>query len=112
MWLAGHFFNNALFRMVALVEISLKTLFQRQMNMEPPDNYGWLADWYKKKFAGKLGYIGRARARVNKFKHEQRDRTKPKALETYVDGLKAFDELLLLMSFIVEAEQPVAAERR
>ena len=103
-WLAGHYFNNALFRMVALAEITLKTLFEREMNMKPPDNYWWLVDWYKKNFAKKLDFIGRARERVNKFKHVPRDRTRPMALDTYADGLKAFEELLVLMSFIVEAQ--------
>jgi len=100
MWLAGYYFNNALLRMVALAEITLKLLFEREMKMKSPNNYWCLVGWYKRKFAGKLKYIASARARVNKFKHDPRDRTKPKALESYADGLKAFKELLKLMSLI------------
>jgi hypothetical protein len=101
-WLAGHCFNNALFRMVALAEITLNDLFKQEMGMEPPFmRYDWLVKWYETKHLGKLKFIGKARARVNKFKHEKRDRSKPKALETYSDGLIAFEELLVLMDLVI-----------
>ncbi len=110
-WLAGHFFNNALFRMVALAEITLNDLFQRKMNLDPPRNgYGWLVDWYGITCAGTLEYMNKARARVNKFKHHERQRAKAKPLETYDDGLRAFEELLTLMRQLVEAEQRVPAD--
>jgi hypothetical protein len=111
-WLAGHYFNNALFRMVALSEISLRTLFYREAkmspNLEPPINYWWLVDWYEGKFERKLKYIHKARRRVNKFKHDPRERQGPKALETLGDGFLALEELLLLMSVL--ATPPELAE--
>lgn len=88
--------------MVALAEITLNHLFRREMGMEPPFmRYDWLVKWYEAKHSGKLEFIGKARTRVNKFKHEKRERNKPKALETYSDGLKAFDELLVLMNLVI-----------
>lgn len=102
-WTAGYYFNNALFRMVALAEITLQTLFKREMGLEPPFmRYGWLADWYKIRFAGTLDKIANARTRVNRFKHEDRlgSRPKAKALEKYDDALEALNELLALLTTI------------
>jgi len=111
-WLSGHFFNNALFRMVALVEIALKTLFEQRMHMTAPNNYWWIVDWYKANFQGTLGYVKRARQRVNTFKHEPRDYEKVPKLETLADGIQAFHELLELLSHVVEAEQTNSADAK
>ncbi|HEU4933750.1 MAG TPA: hypothetical protein VFT48_16815 [Pyrinomonadaceae bacterium] len=102
-WLAGHFFNNALFRIVALAEITLNELFEREFQMEPPRQiYDWLAKWYTQKHGKKLDWIKKSRERVNRFKHRKRARQETKPLEEYEHGLKAFEELLTLMSISVK----------
>jgi len=38
-WESGYYFNNAMFRMVALAEIALKVLFEKKAKMKPPPSY-------------------------------------------------------------------------
>lgn len=99
-WIAGYFFNNAMFRMVALTEIGLKVLFEKRMKMKAPDDYWWLSNWYKSSFNMTLNNIQNARRRVNKFKHEPRLGTRRKKFETINEGIDAFKELLSLLEQI------------
>lgn len=100
-WIAAYYFNNALFRTVALTEIGLKVLFEKKMKMEPPPkSYQWLADWYKTDSGMTLNNIANARKRVNKFKHEPRRRINKKKFETMREGIDALKELLLLLEKI------------
>ncbi len=99
-WIAGYFFNNAMFRMVALTEIGLKILFEKTMKMKAPDDYWWLCNWYESTFNMKLSNIQNARRRVNKFKHEPRFGKRKKKFETISEGIDAFKELLSLLEQI------------
>ena len=100
-WEAGYFFNNAIFRMVALAEIGLKVLFKRKTTIDAPDNYWWLSKWYENTFTQKLGNIQNARKRVNHFKHDTRSKNKNnKVFEKMSEGIKAFQELLSLLEHI------------
>jgi hypothetical protein len=99
-WLSGYFFNNAMFRMVALAEIGLKILFEKHMKLEAPDNYHWLSGWYGKTFSGKLTNINNARTRVNHMKHEIRKERKKSKFEKIGEAIKAFDEVLTLFEKI------------
>lgn len=96
-WESGYYFNNAVFRMVALAEIALKVLFEQKMKMKPPPSYPWLSGWYETSYGNRLSGINSARSRVNKFKHEPRHRTVKKKFESMQEGVDAFEELLLLL---------------
>jgi len=99
-WIAGYFFNNAMFRIVALAEIGLKILFEKKTKMKAPGDYGWLSQWYERTFTMKLDNIQFARRRVNKFKHEPRGKGKKKKFETMREGIDALKELLSLLEQI------------
>ena len=99
-WVAGYFFNNAMFRMVALTEIGLKVLFEKRMKMQAPNDYWWLSNWYESAFKMKLNNIQNARRRVNKLKHKPRIGTRNKRFETMSQGIEAFKELLALLEQI------------
>jgi hypothetical protein len=106
---AGHYFNNGLFRIVGLAEISLNLLFKARMDVDPPRDYGWLSKWYLKQFGNSLSYIDKARKRVNKMKHQERNLDKIHPLESIKDGLAAFNELLELMEELAESNQTASA---
>ena len=99
-WESGYYFNNAMFRMVALTEIALKVLFQQKAKMKSPPPYPRLWEWYETSYGKTLSNINRARRRVNKFKHEPRSRTTKKRFESMQEGIDAFEELLLLLEQI------------
>jgi len=99
-WLAGYYFNNAMFRMVALTEIGLKILFEQKMKVKPPKDYGWLSKWYLMVFGKNLINVQNARSRVNKQKHELRGTKNSKQFESMKDGIYAFNELLSLLEDI------------
>jgi hypothetical protein len=99
-WESGYYFNNAMFRMVALTEIALKELFERKMEIEPPPSCPWLTKWYETTYERRLNNINAARKRVNKFKHERRSKIPTKKFETMQEGVDAFEELLLLLEQI------------
>jgi hypothetical protein len=96
-WESGYYFNNAMFRMVALTEIALKVLFERKVKMKPPPSYPWLSKWYETSYGNRLSNVNSARSRVNKFKHEPRSRATKKKFESMQEGVDAFEELLLLL---------------
>ena len=98
-WLAGYYFNNALLRIAALAEISLKCLFEQHTGFESPRNYRWLADWYEKEFSTKITNLDRTRQEINVFKHEH-PRRRQRKLETIEEGLAAFSELLEVMNHV------------
>lgn len=99
-WLSGYFFNNAMFRMVALAEIGLKILFEKHIKLDAPDNYHWLSCWYRKAFHGNLTNINNARTRVNQFKHKPRDLSQRSKFKKIGEGIKALGELLTLLENI------------
>jgi len=80
-WIAGYYFNNAMFRIVALAETGLKVLYTRETKKKAPeDNYAYnnlLLPWYEGRY-GILHNLKNARKQVNKFKHRNRDRMRPK----------------------------------
>lgn len=86
--------------MVALAEIGLKILFEKQMKMAAPDNYHWLSGWYEKTFPGKLTNINNARTRVNHFKHKPRKERQRNKFEKMGEAIKALGELLTLLENI------------
>lgn len=99
----GYYFNNALFRTVALAEIGLKFLYTKETNKKPPkqkDVYYVLKDWYTAKYSMPLAAITSARQQVNDFKHKARGSQKAKHLETIRDAFTAIDELLTLLEQI------------
>lgn len=105
LWRAGYFFNNALLRMVALAEIGLKVLYKKCKRETPPEeNYWKLAKWYESNFNNELTYLNKARYQVNRYKHEPRDPTKERELESMDEGILAFRELLSLMSGLAKAK--------
>ena len=106
---AGHYFDNGLFRMVGLAEISLNVLFKAHMDIDPPRDYGWLSRWYVKQFGNSLSHIAKARKRVNKMKHQERDLDEVHPLESMEDGLAAFNELLELMEQVAKSNQTASA---
>ena len=99
-WEDGYYFNNAMFRVVALTEIALKELFEQKTKMKPPPTYPWLCEWYEAIYKRKLSNINNARKRVNKFKHERRSRIIAKKFKTMQEGIDAFEELLLQLEQI------------
>jgi len=99
-WIAGYFFNNAMFRIVALAEIGLIILFEKKEKKQAPRDYRLLSQWYEKTFTMKLKKVQLARKRVNKFKHEPRSAVKNKKYETMREGIDAFKELLSLLEQI------------
>jgi hypothetical protein len=100
-WEGGYYFNNAMFRMVALAEIALQVLFERKMKMKPPPkSYHWLVGWFEASYKARLNNIGKARTRVNKFKHEPRQRRTRKKFETMKEAVDALKELLSLLEQI------------
>lgn len=102
-WIAGYYFNNALFRSVALAEIGLKVLYTKETKKKPPtgrDIYYRLKDWYTAKYSMNLTTITRARQQVNDYKHDTRGSTNIKHLETMDDAIVALNELLALLEKI------------
>jgi hypothetical protein len=105
-WKAGYFFNNALLRIVALTEIGLKALFEKQTNVQPPNDYWWLVEWYKRTNDNSLSYLNKARKQVNRFKHKLRDAQREPYLESMQDGICAFEELISLMKTLIKQRNP------
>jgi hypothetical protein len=102
-FVAGFYFNNSVFRIVALAEIGLKVLFEKKMKLPAiKRDYKWLKEWYEKTFNKKMDNIQSARKRVNVFKHEPRSVNLQKKFETIEDGIAALEELLLLLEKIIE----------
>jgi hypothetical protein len=102
-WIAGYYFNNALFRIVALAEIGLKVLYTKETKKEPPtgrDVYYRLKNWYSAKFNMNLTTITKARQQVNDYKHHTRGSTNIKHLETMHDAIVSLYELLALLEKI------------
>ena len=95
---AGHYFNNGLFHIVALAEISLNDLFKTRQHINPPKDYWWLSDWYMKEFGNSLSHIQNARTQVNWMKHHPRSKTRQ--AYSMKDGLLAFGELLSLLEVL------------
>ena len=105
-WVAGYYFNNSLLRMAASAEIGLKELFQKLTALpSSPDDYWWLADWYRKKCNGAIGVLNRTRHEVNALKHGRRKNEQLRKLEKMHEGIAAFRELLALMERLVDAQQ-------
>jgi len=98
-WTAGYYFNNALLRIAALAEISLKCLFEQHTGFESPRNYRWLANWYEKEFLTKITNLDRTHQEINIFKHEH-PRRRQRKVETIEEGLAAFSELLELLNHV------------
>jgi hypothetical protein len=99
-WIAGYYFNNALFRTVALAEIGLKVLYTKETKNKPPkgrDVYYQLKDWYTAKYNMNLTTITKARKQVNEFKHDTRGSTTIKRFETMNDAIVALNEVLTLL---------------
>lgn len=102
-WKAGHFFNNAVLRLVALAEVRLNVLYEKRTKCELPHNYWKLAQWYEAAYSDKLTFLGKARTHVNLMKHKRHNPEADNKLKTLDDGLTAFKELLLLSSRVIEA---------
>ena len=103
-WSAGFYFNDALLRMAALGETSLKDLYSRSHSgRKAPDDYAWLANWYHATYKFQIGFLTRARHEINIFKHEPVEGRKPRKLETMTDGMKAFRDLLQLLEQIAKS---------
>jgi len=102
-WVAGYYFNNAMFRMVALAETGLKVLYQKKTSRKAPKGnraYYILLGWYKKNYGLNLDIITEARIQINVFKHDVRSPERSKKFETMREGVEAFKELLLLLAQI------------
>jgi len=102
-WFAGYYFNNAMFRTVALAETGLKVLYEKTTSKKVPAGnkvYHDLRTWYENRFGLKLDNISKARQQVNVFKHDVRSPTTCKKFETMVEGIEAFKELLTLLKQI------------
>lgn len=101
-WRAGHFYNNALFRIVALAETRLPVLYERHARGKPPEeNYWELSKWYEETFAESLEHVNRARAQVNRLKHVPHyERLDPRA-ERLEEGIAAFREVIRLLWRVV-----------
>ena len=109
-WLRGHFYNNALLRMVFLAETRLDMLWQQYNSPKRFKSVGerWAVqlDWYTSRFGDTLEFLQRAREQINIFKHD--DTTQPGAktpgnkglrkIETMEDATRALQELLGLLS--------------
>lgn len=68
-WKSGHFFNNAVPRLVALAEVRLKVLYGKRTKCDLPHNYLKLVQWYEAVYSDKLTFLGKAREQVNLMKH-------------------------------------------
>lgn len=109
-WLRGHFYNNALLRMVFLAETRLDMLWQRYNSPRNFKSVGerWAVqlDWYTSRFDDTLEFLQSTRNQINIFKHD--DTTQPGAkrlgnkglrkIETMEDASRALQELLGLLS--------------
>jgi hypothetical protein len=102
-WLAGYYFNNAMFRTVALAETGLKVLYEKRTTKKAPrgnDAYPRLLGWYKENFNMNLDNIAKARQQVNMFKHDVRSPSRRKEFETMKEGIEALKELISLLKRI------------
>jgi hypothetical protein len=110
-WVAGFYFNNSLLRMAATAEIGLKALFQRLTGLpSSPEDYWWLADWYKKRCSGAIGFLNRTRQEVNALKHGRRRNEHLRKLEKIHEAIVAFRELLVLMERLADAQQMTSTD--
>ncbi len=100
-WSAGHFYNNALFRIVALAETRLPVLYKLRVGVRPQEDYFWLSRWYEKTFGESLELVYRAREQVNRLKHDPHyKRRNPKA-DLLEEGIDAFREVITLLERMV-----------
>jgi hypothetical protein len=109
-WAAGYFFNNAMFRMVALTEIGLK-LLKKLQNKKNKGKHTQLSKWYEETFQQKLTNIENARKRVISLKHHLRNSKGKKSFEGMSEGVVAFNELLTLMEHISTSNNAIQQMR-
>jgi hypothetical protein len=101
-WLAGHFFNNALFRLAALAELRLAKLCSL---LDPPlaDKRYWKqAAWYAGR-GGSLTSLNNIRRQINKYKHESDDPDRNRLVEDLEEAIAGCRELLLLLEQLRDA---------
>ena len=102
-WLAGYYFNNSMFRTVALAETGLTILYEKKTSKKAPagnEAYYTLMAWYKSNYGLNLDNITKARKQVNVFKHDVRSPKTSKMFKTMREGIGALKELVLLLKQI------------
>ena len=116
MWLSGHYYNNAILRMHALVEQSLKTLWERvnsgsliavRSGIVGDYRFQTLLSWYREVFNVKEDHLGALHKEVNELKHEYK--TIPQEKLKMREALIAFDKALDLLLKSFENRQSLIA---
>lgn len=113
-WMSSFYFNNALLRMAATAEIALMALFKRKnpiTELPKGRNIYWrLSKWYLQNCGGKTTELDRTRREINDFKHGRSEQEPLRKVESLNDGLMAFEELLLLMERLADAQPGAPAD--
>ncbi len=104
-FLAGHYFNNAVYRTMALAETRLQRLHKQFVSGSAGNlTAKRLIDWYQDNYEC-LPFLSRARRQMNINKHEETqgiDVDRP--LESLSDGLSAYRELLGILDRVLASE--------